>query len=66
MCQHMDGSCKPSLWKTYFDGQNLCNNLAFFRISLEFGFFDTRLIFHLSVDLLLTLKFAKLKLLLIV
>lgn len=28
-CQHMDGCCKPSLWKTYFDGQNLCNNLTY-------------------------------------
>lgn len=38
----------------------------FFRIPLEFGFFDTSLIFHLSVDLVLILKFIKLKLLLIV
>lgn len=52
--------------KTYVTTWHMRRQSIFFRIPLEFGFFDTNLIFHLSVDLVLILKFIKLKLLLIV
>lgn len=52
--------------KTYVTTWYMRRQSIFFRIPLEFGFFDTSLIFHLSVNLVLILKFIKLKLLLIV
>lgn len=52
--------------KTYVTTWHMRRQSMFFRIPFEFGFFDTSLIFHLSVDPVLILKFIKVKLLLIV
>lgn len=57
---------RPLTGKTYVTTWHMRGQSIFFRIPLEFGFFDTSLIFHMSVYLILILKFVKLTLLLIV
>lgn len=57
---------RPLTGKTYVTTWHMRRQSIFFRIPFEFGFFDTNPIFHLSIDLVLILKFEKLTLLLIV